>query len=303
MQWRPVKDDKDSSRGTGAAYAIIEDPVQPCAFCRGKGEKPAGSKCSVCRGKGTVEIRPPAVRCALCKGRGEERPRGNVTCNACRGKGYVTVKPPVEKCASCRGTGRQRGSRLACIACHGAGVVSVKPRGEETKAVSVGGRAPRPAFTFRIGEQPSIGNRKAGAAGMRIPAGSTAAHLPAVLASELEILRLYARASLGERIVLSREARRTPAYLNLLQKSLIKKGLLRGAGSHRLQITDRGLQVVRKRGGIQPVEQRAGAPAPEPVEPKPADLPPAIALEVPAPTPVPSDAWENGLRWTALRGA
>ncbi len=301
MQWRPVKDDKDSSRGTGAAYAIIEDPVQACAFCRGKGEKPAGSKCSVCRGKGTVEIRPPAVRCALCKGRGEERPRGNVTCNACRGKGYVTVKPPVEKCASCRGTGRQQGSRLTCIACRGAGVVSVKPRGEETKAVSVGGRVPRPAFTFRIGEQPSTGNRRAAtasAAARRVAAGSTAAHLPAVLASELEILRLYARASLGERIVLSREARHTPAYVNLLQKSLIKKGLLRGAGSRRCQITDTGLQVVRKRGGIETVEKDDRTAGPEALEQNQVDRPPATAS-----APVPSDAWENGLRWTALRGA
>jgi len=301
MQWQPGKVDEDTSRGTGAAYAIVEDPVQPCAFCRGKGEKPAGSQCSVCRGKGTVEVRPPAVKCALCKGRGEQRPRGNVTCSACRGKGYITVTPPVQKCASCRGTGRQRGSRLACIACHGAGVVSVKPRGAMREAVSVGGRAPRPAFTIRIGEQPSTGNRKASAASAaarRVPADSTADHIPVVLASELEILRLYARASLGERVVLSRAARRTPAYLNLLQKSLIKKGLLRRAGSNKLQITDRGLQAVRKRGGIQPVEQRAGAPARKPVEPEPADLPPATAS-----APVPSDAWENGLRWTALRGA
>jgi len=301
MQWRPGKDDEDTSRGTGAAYAIVEDPVRPCAFCRGKGEKPVGSQCPVCRGKGTVEIRPPAVRCALCKGRGEQRPRGNVTCSACRGKGYITVTPPLEKCASCRGTGRQPGSRLACIACHGAGVVSAKPRGAMREAVSVGGRTPRPASTSRIGEQPSTGNRKASAASAaagRVPAGSTADHIPAVLASELEILRLYALAPFGKRVVLSKATRRTPAYVNLLQKSLIKKGLLRGAGSHRLRITDRGLQVVRRRGGIQPAEQRAGAPAPEPVEPEPADLPPATAS-----APVPSDALENGLRWTALRGA
>ena len=139
MRWRSLKDDSETGGASDAAGAILEEPIQTCAFCRGKGEKPAGAQCSVCRGKGTVEIRPPAVRCALCKGRGEERPRGNVTCNACRGKGYVTVKPPIQKCASCRGTGRQRSSLLACLACRGAGVVSTGANRTETVGISTSG--------------------------------------------------------------------------------------------------------------------------------------------------------------------
>lgn len=309
MQWRSLKEDNGTGRETGAAYEIIKEPVQPCAFCRGKGEKPAGSQCSVCRGKGTVQIRPPAVKCALCKGRGEERPRGNVTCNACRGKGFVTVAPPIQKCASCRGTGRQRGSRLACITCHGAGVVSVNPQETRAAATSRGGPTPRPAFAFRIGEQPSIGGRKAAvasAAARRAPAGSTAGADPGAsggtLASELEILRLYARASLGERVVLSKAARRTPAYVKLLQKSLVKKGLLRHAGSRRLQITDHGLQAVRIRGGVETVKDGDKPAAPESPKKDQADRPPADALKVPAPAPMPSTTRGIGLRWTVLSG-
>ena len=307
MQWHSLKDGNETGRQTDAVRAIVEEPVQTCAFCRGKGEKPAGSQCSVCHGRGTVEIRPPAVKCALCKGRGEERPRGNVTCNACRGKGYVTVTPPVQKCASCRGTGRQRSSLLTCIACRGAGVVSTGPQKTDTVAVSRLGPAPRPAFSFRIGEQPSTGGKRTtvpGRAARRMATSPTAiAHAPTVLASELEILRLYARASLtGEQIILSDAARRTPAYVKLLKGSLIKKGLLRQNGPGKSEITDRGLEVVRKRGGVETVEDDSSVAAIRIAKGEEADRPPAQNPKADAPIRLPAASREEGLRWTALRG-
>lgn len=63
MSWR-------ASKRTGTEPRVVEEPIQPCVFCEGSGEKPPGTRCSVCRGKGAVQIDPPAVRCALCKGRG-----------------------------------------------------------------------------------------------------------------------------------------------------------------------------------------------------------------------------------------
>ena len=309
MQWRSWGNDSGSGRESDTARAIVEEPVHACAFCRGKGEKPAGSRCSVCRGKGTVEIRPPAVKCALCKGRGEERPRGNVTCNACRGKGYITVTAPVQKCASCRGTGRQRSSLLACLVCRGAGVVSISQRKTETAAPSTGGPAPRPAFSFRIGEQPpSTGSRRATvprATARKMQASPTAvADTSAVLASELEILRLYARASLaGERIILTDAARRTPAYVNLLKGSLIEKGLLRQNGPRKFEITERCLKVIRKRGGVETMEDNSKRlAAPKSAETEEREWPPHDAPKVGTSAAKPSISDGNALRWTTLRG-
>ena len=306
MQWRLSRNDKETGRESDTVRVIVEEPIQTCAFCRGKGEKPSGSRCSVCHGKGTVEIHPPAVRCALCKGRGEERPRGNVTCNACRGKAYITIRPPIQKCASCSGTGRQRGSLLACIACRGAGVVSICPRKTETAAVSTEQRAPRPAFTFRIGEQPpSAGGRTAsvaGAAARRMPASPTAVTgAPAVLASELEVLRLYARAFLtGERIILSDAARRTPAYVQLLKGSLIKKGLLRRSDSRRFEIADRGLKMVCKHEGVEAAEHGDHLAARGSQKVNEEDPVPAGPTKLGIPARVPSASRDNGLRWTTL---
>lgn len=116
------------------------------------------------------------------------------------------------------------------------------------------------------------------------------ADIPAVLASELEILRLYVRASLtGERIVLSEASRRTPAYVKLLQESLIKKGLLRQTDSRKLQITDRGMQVVHKRGGVQTAEDSSRPAARQFERGKERDLAPVASPE-------------NGLRWATIRG-
>jgi len=99
-----------------------------CAFCKGKGEKPRGVRCSVCGGTGKVSVQPPYIRCAYCKGRGEEKPRSNVTCTVCRGKGYVSVREPVEICPKCGGKGADPHNKLPCMMCGGKGVVTVKGR-------------------------------------------------------------------------------------------------------------------------------------------------------------------------------
>lgn len=122
--WEPVAH-------SGRAYSrkrgqILQQEIYDCAFCKGTGERPAGSKCPVCKGKGTVRVRPPAVVCAFCKGTGEDKPRSAVTCSACRGKGVVSVQEPIKICPTCRGRGRQIGSNLYCISCKGTGVVTVK---------------------------------------------------------------------------------------------------------------------------------------------------------------------------------
>lgn len=99
-----------------------------CAFCRGRGEKPRGSKCAVCGGSGKVRVEPPFLVCAYCKGRGEEKPRSNVTCTVCRGKGHVSVKEPFENCSKCGGKGADSHTKLPCIMCRGKGVITVKER-------------------------------------------------------------------------------------------------------------------------------------------------------------------------------
>jgi len=99
-----------------------------CAFCRGRGEKPRGARCSVCGGSGKVSIEPPFIKCAYCKGRGEDKPRSNVTCTVCRGKGYANVREPVELCPSCSGKGADPHNNLPCLMCRGKGVITATGR-------------------------------------------------------------------------------------------------------------------------------------------------------------------------------
>ncbi|MCG2675784.1 hypothetical protein L6386_00195 [bacterium] len=116
--WEPYR--KEERRRTGQ---ILREEKYKCAFCRGTGQKPRGSKCSVCGGEGWVKVEPPAVICAYCKGRGEAPPRSNLTCTACRGKGVVNIKEPIEVCPQCRGSGRGQNG-LPCLKCRGKGVIS-----------------------------------------------------------------------------------------------------------------------------------------------------------------------------------
>jgi len=110
----------------GKVGQILRQQVYDCAFCKGIGQRPAGSSCPVCKGRETVRVQPPAVMCAFCKGRGEEIPRSTITCSVCKGKGVVSVVEPIKICPTCRGRGRSIGSSLYCMTCKGKGVVTVK---------------------------------------------------------------------------------------------------------------------------------------------------------------------------------
>jgi len=129
MIWEPVKVEKKGAMEKSLTsrqkpVELLWDEWYDCAFCKGTGEKPRGSICSVCRGKKKNHFTPPVVKCAYCKGKGEERPRTNITCTPCRGKGYIAVTEQVERCNSCRGTGKTSGSKLPCVTCKGSGVIT-----------------------------------------------------------------------------------------------------------------------------------------------------------------------------------
>ena len=120
----------------GKVGQLLRQQVYDCGFCKGTGQRPAGSSCPVCKGRETVRVQPPAVICAFCKGRGEEIPRSTITCSVCRGKGVVSVVEPIKICPTCRGRGRTIGSSLYCMTCKGKGVVTVKTAKEgETPAI------------------------------------------------------------------------------------------------------------------------------------------------------------------------
>lgn len=133
LVWEPIKvsleEDEETGKEKRREVELFWEESYDCAFCRGRGEKPQGSVCSVCRGKKRIEIKPPVVRCAKCKGRGEEGPRTNITCTSCRGRGYVSVVEPVAVCPSCRGRGSASTSHLPCVQCGGSGVITIKEPG------------------------------------------------------------------------------------------------------------------------------------------------------------------------------
>ena len=104
---------------------LSHERVYACAFCRGEGEKPAGTLCIVCKRKGTVRVfRPPTAVCAFCKGEGENQPETLLPCEACNGKGVISVMEPVEVCPNCHGNGREPTNRSVCATCRGAGVIT-----------------------------------------------------------------------------------------------------------------------------------------------------------------------------------
>ena len=110
----------------GKIGELLRQEIYDCAFCRGTGERPLGSKCPVCKGRGTIKVQPPAVVCSFCKGTGEEIRGSAITCSVCKGKGVVSVQEPIKICPNCRGRGRPIGSSLYCTTCKGKGVVTVK---------------------------------------------------------------------------------------------------------------------------------------------------------------------------------
>ena len=104
---------------------LLDVTTYECAFCRGEGEKPAGTACPVCRRSGVAILEPPVVTCGYCRGRGEV-PRGSsMTCPVCGGPGKVSVRGPVQICPSCRGRGRKPGATLYCARCKGLGVAPI----------------------------------------------------------------------------------------------------------------------------------------------------------------------------------
>ncbi len=120
-----TKDGRTYGR-TGRVGQLLRQHVYDCAFCKGTGQRPKGSKCPVCKGRETVRVQPPAVICAFCGGTGEEIRSSVITCSVCKGKGVVSVVEPIKICSACRGSGRPIGSSLYCTACKGKGVVTVK---------------------------------------------------------------------------------------------------------------------------------------------------------------------------------
>ena len=124
--------------GVGKVGEVLRQEIYDCAFCKGTGMRPKGSRCPVCKGQETVHVQPPAVVCAFCKGTGEEIRRSTITCSVCKGKGVVSVQEPVKRCPTCNGRGRQIGSSLYCMSCKGKGVViaaKTTKEGEESVAI------------------------------------------------------------------------------------------------------------------------------------------------------------------------
>lgn len=99
-----------------------------CAFCKGRGKDPFKllselATCQVCGGAGNIEVEDPAVKCAYCKGAGIYPHGTRITCTVCNGRGMVTVKGAPDECLKCRGTGQEAESGLPCIECRGKGVM------------------------------------------------------------------------------------------------------------------------------------------------------------------------------------
>jgi len=200
--WEPVALDSSGQNVTRKYTAkILNDDIYECGYCKGKGEKPRGTRCSVCGGKGAVAVNPPAVICAYCKGSGEEKRRSNLTCTVCRGKGVIHVQEPVERCSHCRGTGAESANKLPCIVCSGRGVTSVKEE-EET-------------FSPIQKKLPVSSKIKHWKKSHRLPSGS-----------EMEALEIIYEFGAADSVAVGRRMKVSPSYAGYLCKSLIKAGLL-----------------------------------------------------------------------------
>jgi len=220
-----------SGKGGGMLVGrLLTETTYPCGFCKGSGEKPKGTICPVCRGSGKISVDPPAVRCAFCKGRGEEKPRGNVTCTVCRGKGFVSVTEPIEACTRCRGTGAEPNNKLPCLECRGKGVVTKK--GHRKVVVP-----PKKDFhrqtefqieqKGRILEQPKKQGRKP-------------------MASEIEVLEVYCEAKRQERpLNVSNYTGMSPAYVDMMVRSLVENGLLAAVAPRRYEVTPKGITFLQ----------------------------------------------------------
>jgi len=235
LVWTTAKVDssgKHSLKGRAGIRVgkLLTEKTYPCGFCRGKGEKPKGTICSVCRGSGEVSLDPPVVMCAYCKGTGEEKPRGNVTCTVCRGKGFVSVTEPIEGCTHCRGTGKEPNNKLPCLECQGKGVITKKiPRKEVVLPKPDSYRHIRFQMEqkSRILEQPKKQRRKP-------------------TASEIEVLEVYYEAMRQKRpLNISNYTGMSPAYVEMMVRSLVENGFLAAVSSRRYEVTPKGIKFLQ----------------------------------------------------------
>jgi len=231
--WHPVTLGS-SGRQSNRSFLgkILDEDVYDCGFCKGKGEKPKGSKCSVCEGKGIVTVEPPAVICAFCKGRGEEKPRTNVTCTVCRGKGVIHVQEPVEKCPHCHGIGKEPTNKLPCIVCRGSGVVTVKEEVDSRQYLELE-KEPRYLGVFAQQHQPAPKDRQR----------KKTYHLPS--GSEKEAMNIIYELGAADSVAVGRRMLVSSSYADYLCKSLVKAGLLiRDSGKYTL--TPEGEKLLEK---------------------------------------------------------
>ncbi|MFH1952474.1 MAG: hypothetical protein ABIL06_12750 [Pseudomonadota bacterium] len=232
--WHTVKVDGSgrhfSEVGKGIRVGkLLAETSYPCGFCKGSGGKPKGTVCSVCRGSGEVKIDPPALRCAYCKGRGEERPRSNVTCTVCRGKGFVSVKEPMEGCTRCRGRGAEPNNKLPCLECGGKGVVSKTSRPEVV----------RPKVDFYRQVRFQTEQKK-----LMMDRPNKQRRNPT--ASETEVLEVYYE-SKRQKIPLnvSNYTGMSPAYVDMMGRSLVENGFLVAIAPRKYEITPKGIKFLQ----------------------------------------------------------
>jgi len=191
---------------------ILNEDVYECGFCRGKGQKPPGSRCSTCGGKGTVSVNPPAVICAYCKGRGEEKPRTNVTCTACGGKGIISVQEPIEICHHCKGRGAEPTNKLPCIVCKGKGVVTIKEEVESRQYLELK-KEPRYLGVLTKQNQPAPKDKQQ----------KKSNHLPS--GSEKEALEIIYELGAADSAAVGTRMNVSSSYADYICKSLVKAGL------------------------------------------------------------------------------
>jgi len=233
--WKTTKIDGSGGRFSGGRRGVLvgklfTEASHPCGFCKGKGEKPKGTVCPVCRRAGELPVDPPAVICAYCKGRGEEKPRSNITCTVCRGRGFVSVKEPIEGCMRCRGTGAEPNNKLPCLTCQGKGVVSKKI---PWKAVVPSRADVYRQVKFEIDQKQRRLERPAKQ--KRSPA-----------ASEIEVLNVYYDAKRQKRPMnASNCTGMSPAYVDMLVRSLVENGLLATIAPRKYEITPKGIKFLK----------------------------------------------------------
>ena len=219
-----------SEKGAGIRVGkLLDEKTHPCGFCKGKGEKPKGTVCPVCRGSRDLSVDPPAVVCAYCKGRGEEKPRSAITCTVCRGKGFVSVSEPIEGCTHCRGTGAEPNNKLPCLKCRGKGVISKKIPREDVVHPDVGFHR---QVRFQMGQKDRV-------------LVQPAKQKRSPTASETEVLEVYYEAKRQKRpLKVSNYLGMSPAYVDMMVRSLVENGFLAAFAPRRYEITPKAIRYL-----------------------------------------------------------